>query len=70
MPRVSERRSAAAERHADSVRFVLFEARPAGLTFAQLVRSSELSPSQARAGLACLPAGHHRRTRLAAPDLD
>ncbi|WNI20018.1 RacP protein [Actinacidiphila sp. ITFR-21] len=54
MPRASERRSAAAQRHADTVRFVLFEARPAGLTFAQLVRSSELSPHQARAGLACL----------------
>ncbi|MGW0537873.1 RacP protein [Streptomyces sp. NPDC003032] len=54
MPRASEVRSPAAQRHADSVRFVLFEARPAGLTFPQLVRSSELSPSQARLGLACL----------------
>ncbi|MFE2038786.1 RacP protein [Streptomyces scopuliridis] len=54
MSRSSERRSSAAQRHADTVRFVLFEARPAGLTFAQLVRSSELSPSQVRAGLACL----------------
>ncbi|MER7195772.1 RacP protein [Streptomyces flaveolus] len=54
MPRASERRSPAAQRHADTVRFVLFEARPAGLTFNQLVRSSELSPHQARAGLACL----------------
>ena len=54
MPRASERRSPAAQRHADTIRFVLFEARPAGLTFAQLVRSSELSPSQARSGLACL----------------
>ncbi|MFL4909335.1 RacP protein [Streptomyces sp. MMS24-I2-30] len=54
MPRASQRRSPAAQRHADTVRFVLFEARPAGLTFAQLVRSSELSPSQTRAGLACL----------------
>ncbi|MFD7916806.1 hypothetical protein ACFV30_39985 [Streptomyces sp. NPDC059752] len=33
---------------------MLFEARPAGLAFKQLVRSSELSPHQARAGLACL----------------
>ncbi|GCD99219.1 RacP protein [Embleya hyalina] len=54
MPRASERRSAAAQRHADTVRFVLFEARPAGLTFQQLVRSTELSPHQTRAGLACL----------------
>ncbi|MFJ4561988.1 RacP protein [Streptomyces massasporeus] len=54
MPRASERRSAASQRHADTVRFVLFEARPAGLAFNQLVRSSELSPHQARAGLACL----------------
>ncbi|GAA2283707.1 MULTISPECIES: RacP protein [Kitasatospora] len=54
MPRASQRRSPAAERHADTVRFVLFEARPAGLTFDQLVRSSELSASQVRAGLACL----------------
>ncbi|MFF3159241.1 RacP protein [Streptomyces sp. NPDC057910] len=54
MPRASQRRSPAAERHADSVRFVLFEARPAGLTFDQLSRASKLSPSQARSGLACL----------------
>lgn len=54
MPRARERRSPAAQRHAETVRFVLFEARPAGLTFAQLVRSSELSPSQVRAGPACL----------------
>ncbi|GAA3502704.1 hypothetical protein GCM10019016_098130 [Streptomyces prasinosporus] len=53
MPRASQRQSPAAQRHADTVRFVLFEARPAGLTFAQLVRSSELSPHQTR-GLACL----------------
>ncbi len=33
---------------------MLFEARPAGLTFPQLVRSGELTPSQTRAGLACL----------------
>ncbi|GAA0270797.1 RacP protein [Streptomyces polychromogenes] len=54
MPRAGQRRSAASHRHADTVRFVLFEARPAGLTFNQLVRSSELSVHQARAGLACL----------------
>ena len=54
MPRASERRSPAAQRHADTVRFVLFEARPAGLTFPQLVRSGGLTPSQTRAGLACL----------------
>lgn len=54
MPRASRRRGEAARRHADTLRFVLFEARPAGLLFHQLVRASELSPSQARAGLACL----------------
>ncbi|MGI5461102.1 DUF6192 family protein [Streptomyces sp. CA-249302] len=48
-------------------RFVLFEARPAGLTFPQLVRSGELTPSQTRAGLACLR-DIHLRTGLAAPD--
>ncbi len=54
MPRASERRSAAAERHANTVRFVLFEARPAGLTFDQLGRAAKLSQSQTRSGLACL----------------
>ena len=54
MPRATERRSAAAERHADTVRKVLFEARPAGLTFDQLGRASTLSKSQVRSGLACL----------------
>lgn len=54
MPRASRRRGEAAQRHADTLRFVLFEARPAGLLFPQLVRASELSPSQVRAGLACL----------------
>ncbi|WP_330334844.1 RacP protein [Streptomyces sp. NBC_00536] len=54
MPPASRRRSPAAQRHADTLRFVLFEARPAGLAFKQLVRSSELSTSQARSGLACL----------------
>ncbi|MFI2078037.1 RacP protein [Streptomyces triculaminicus] len=54
MPRASRRRGAAAERHADSIRFVLFEARPAGLLFPQLVRATELSPSQVRSGLAAL----------------
>ncbi|EDY54777.1 MULTISPECIES: hypothetical protein [Streptomyces] len=54
MPRASRRRGEAAQRHADTLRFVLFEARPAGLLFHQLVRASELSPSQVRAGLAGL----------------
>jgi hypothetical protein len=54
MPRASRRRSPAAERHADTVRFVLFEARPAGLLFHQRARSSGLSASQVRSGLACL----------------
>ncbi|WP_326594509.1 RacP protein [Streptomyces sp. NBC_01803] len=54
MPRASRRRGEAARRHADTVRFVLFEARPAGLTFPQLVRATELTPSQVRSGLACL----------------
>jgi hypothetical protein len=54
MPRASRRRGQAATRHAETVRFVLFEARPAGLLFPQLVRASELSPSQTRSGLAAL----------------
>ncbi len=54
MPRASRRRGAAAARHADTVRFVLFEARPAGLLFPQLVRATELSPGQVRSGLAAL----------------
>ncbi|MFI2371664.1 RacP protein [Streptomyces sp. NPDC018833] len=54
MPRASRRRGEAAQRHADTLRFVLFEARPAGLLFPQLVRASDLSASQVRAGLACL----------------
>ncbi|WP_405873923.1 RacP protein [Streptomyces zaomyceticus] len=54
MSRASQRKSSAASRHADTVRFILFEARPAGLAFDQLVRSSELSASQARSELACL----------------
>ncbi|MER8073489.1 RacP protein [Streptomyces sp. NPDC094034] len=54
MPRASRRRGDAAKRHADTLRFVLFEARPAGLLFHQLTRASDLSPSQVRAGLACL----------------
>ncbi|MEU9168045.1 RacP protein [Streptomyces sp. NPDC048420] len=54
MPRASRRRGDAARRHADTLRFVLFEARPAGLEFRQLVRASDLSPSQVRSGLAAL----------------
>ncbi|MFJ9034456.1 RacP protein [Streptomyces sp. NPDC102274] len=54
MPRASRRRGEAARRHADTLRFVLFEARPAGLLFPQLVRASGLSTSQVRAGFACL----------------
>lgn len=54
MPRASRRRGEAAQRHADTLRFVLFEARPAGLLFPQLTRASGLSPSQVRAGLAAL----------------
>ncbi|WP_448333743.1 RacP protein [Streptomyces sp. DSM 41534] len=54
MPRASRRRGQAAQRHADTLRFTLFDARPAGLLFPQLVRASGLSPSQVRAGLACL----------------
>lgn len=54
MPRASLRRGQAAQRHADTLRFVLFEARPAGLLFPQLTRASDLSPSQVRAGLAAL----------------
>ncbi|MFF1419252.1 RacP protein [Streptomyces sp. NPDC058280] len=54
MPRASRRRGDAARRHGDTVRFVLFEARPAGLLFHQLVRASDLSPSQVRSGIAAL----------------
>ncbi|MFF7903709.1 RacP protein [Streptomyces sp. NPDC007920] len=54
MPRASRRRGDAARRHADTIRFVLFEARPAGLTFVQLVRATSLTPSQVRSGLAAL----------------
>ncbi|MFF7791291.1 RacP protein [Streptomyces sp. NPDC007991] len=54
MPRASRRRGDAARRHADTLRFVLFEARPAGLEFPQLVRASDLSPSQVRSGIAAL----------------
>ncbi|MFJ8470260.1 RacP protein [Streptomyces swartbergensis] len=54
MPRASRRRGEAAQRHADTLRFVLFEARPAGLLFPQLTRASGLSPSQVRSGLAAL----------------
>jgi hypothetical protein len=54
MPRVSRSRGEAAHRHADTVRFALFEAMPAGLPFPQLVRASEFSPSQVRSSLACL----------------
>ncbi|MCX4429967.1 MULTISPECIES: RacP protein [Streptomyces] len=54
MPRPSRRRGDAARRHADTLRFVLFEARPAGLEFPQLVRASDLTASQVRSGLAAL----------------
>ncbi|MEU6527324.1 RacP protein [Streptomyces sp. NPDC046924] len=54
MPRASRRRGDAARRHADTLRFVLFEAGPAGLEFPQLVRASDLFPSQVRSGLAAL----------------
>jgi hypothetical protein len=54
MPRASRKRGDAARRHADTLRFVLFEARPAGLVFPQLVRASDLSASQVRSGLAAL----------------
>ncbi|MFG2864901.1 RacP protein [Streptomyces sioyaensis] len=54
MPRASRRRGDAARRHADTIRFVLFEARPVGLEFHQLVRAADLSPHQVRDGLAAL----------------
>ncbi|GAA2966986.1 RacP protein [Streptomyces enissocaesilis] len=54
MARASRRRGDAARRHADTMWFILFEARPAGLSFQQLVRASGLSTSQVRAGLAML----------------
>ncbi|MGB8943409.1 MAG: RacP protein [Streptomyces sp.] len=46
MPRASRRKGDAARRHADTIRFVLFEARPAGLLMHQLIRASGLSDSQ------------------------
>ncbi|MFF3350962.1 RacP protein [Streptomyces sp. NPDC002779] len=52
MARASRRRGDAARRHADTLRFILFEARPAGLSFQQLVRASGLTPCQVRSGLA------------------
>ncbi|MFI6951456.1 RacP protein [Streptomyces sp. NPDC050422] len=54
MARASRRKGDAARRQADTVRFVLFEARPAGLVLHQLVRASALSQSQVRSGLAAL----------------
>ncbi|SEE68106.1 hypothetical protein SAMN05428938_8059 [Streptomyces sp. KS_5] len=54
MPRASRQRGDAARRHADTIRFVLFEARPAGLVFPQLVRACDLSASQVRSGLGAL----------------
>ncbi|MFF0517028.1 RacP protein [Streptomyces sp. NPDC004250] len=54
MPRVSRRKGDAARRHADTVRFVLFEARPAGLDFSQLVRATDLSAYQVRSGIGAL----------------
>ncbi|EST34082.1 hypothetical protein M877_00190 [Streptomyces niveus NCIMB 11891] len=53
-PRASRRKGDAARRHSDTVRFVLFEARAAGLGFHQLVRASALLPHQVRSGLAAL----------------
>ena len=69
MPRASARGSPAAQRHADTVRFVLFEARPAGSAFAQLVGSSELSPhGPGRAWSACdTPTGGRRTDPRPAP---
>ncbi|AIJ11045.1 MULTISPECIES: hypothetical protein [Streptomyces] len=54
MPRASRRKGDAARRHADTIRFVLFEARPAGLAMHQLIRASGLSDSQVRSGLSAL----------------
>ncbi|MFE3640298.1 RacP protein [Streptomyces sp. NPDC059169] len=54
MPRASRRKGDAARRHADTVRFVLFEARPAGLDFSQLVRATDLSAKQVRSGIGAL----------------
>ncbi|MGW6795238.1 RacP protein [Streptomyces chartreusis] len=54
MPRASRRRGDAARRHADTVRFVLFEARPDGLDFLQVVRATDLSPKQVRSGIGAL----------------
>ncbi|MFD0297181.1 RacP protein [Streptomyces sp. NPDC127118] len=54
MPRASRRRGDAAGRQADILRFVLSEARPAGLVSHQLVRARGLSSHPVRSGLAAL----------------
>ncbi|MFF4576073.1 hypothetical protein [Streptomyces sp. NPDC001410] len=61
MPRKAKRRKSrprrkgdAARSHADRIRKVLFEAQGVGLTLPQLMRATELTQSQVRAGLAML----------------
>ncbi|WP_435598955.1 hypothetical protein [Streptomyces anulatus] len=54
MPSASRRKGDATRRHADTARFVLFEAGPARMEFHEPVRVSALSPHQARSGLAAL----------------
>ncbi|MFC4517762.1 MULTISPECIES: hypothetical protein [Streptomyces] len=49
-----EKRSAAADRHADAIRIALMEAAPAGLTSKRLVAATELSRSQLVCGIAAL----------------
>ncbi|WP_233273130.1 hypothetical protein [Streptomyces broussonetiae] len=76
MPRASERRSPAAQRHADTVRFVLFEARPAGLAFNHGVtaarRCCEHRVRELAAALhaACTDTSHHWPTLCRQPRPD
>ncbi|WP_030786600.1 hypothetical protein [Streptomyces sp. NRRL S-920] len=50
----SRRKGDAARRHAECIRRILMEARPAGLDFGQLMAACELTRAQARDGLAML----------------
>lgn len=68
MPRASQGESPAASRHADTIHFILVEARSAGvLRLAGQIQRTEREAGPLRAGLS---AGHDRRTELADADLD
>lgn len=51
---MARRKGDAARKHAQCICRILLEARPAGLEFSQLLTACELTPSQARDGLAML----------------